>query len=111
MSDNRCSTCDLLTTACRCNQLDRCGDCGGLIVGGFCDCDDVREDDEDEEDYCDCGVCVSCQAEEDEDEIDDCDCDCCLGICTDRHCDICNPYVSDDVEADICDDPDCEICG
>ena len=102
MSDKWCTTCGLLTTACRCSQLDRCGDCNGLIVEGFCDCDDVRED---EEDYCDC---VTCQAEDEEDDEDDdcyCDCDCCLGICTDKHCDTCN-----DVEADICDDPDCDIC-
>lgn len=111
MPDNRCSTCDLFTTACRCSQLDRCSECNGLIVEGFCDCDDVREDnededeDDDEDDYCDCD---DCQAEE---EIDDCDCDCCMGICTGKYCDICNPYVSDDVEADICDDPDCDICG
>lgn len=37
--------------------------------------------------------------------------DCCMGICDDKHCDICNPYASDDDEADICDDPDCDICG
>lgn len=90
MSGKWCTTCSLLTTACRCSQLDRCGECSGLIVEGFCDCDDVREDNEDEEDYCDC--------------------DCCLGICTDEHCDTCNPYASDDVETDICDDPDCDIC-
>ena len=62
MSDNRCTTCDLLPTACRCSRLDRCEECNGLIVEGFCACDDVREDDE-EEDYCDCSA--SCQAEED----------------------------------------------
>ena len=72
MSDKWCTTCGLLTTACRCSQLDRCSECNGLIVEGFCDCDDARED---------------------EDEIDDCDCDCCLGICTAEYCDICNPYV------------------
>ena len=92
MSDKWCTTCGLLTTACRCSQLDRCSECNGLIVEGFCDCDDVREDNEDE----------------DEDDIDDCycDCDCCLGICADEHCDTCN-----DVKADICDDSDCDICG
>lgn len=94
MSDNRCATCDLLVTVCRCSQLDHCGECNGLIVEGFCD----EDEEADEDDFC--------SDEEDEDDIDDC-----LGICTDKYCDICNPYVSDDVEADICDDPDCNICG
>ena len=103
MSDNRCATCDLLVTVCRCSQLDHCGECNGLIVEGFCDCDDVREDEDEDEEADEDDFCSD---EEDEDDIDDC-----LGICTDKYCDICNPYVSDDVEADICDDPDCNICG
>lgn len=84
MSDKWCTTCGFLIEMCRCSRLDRCGDCNGLIVEGFCDCDDVRED-EDEEDYCDC---PSCRDEEDEDEID-CDCDCCLDICVDSDCGNC----------------------
>ena len=106
MSDKWCTTCGLLTTACRCSQLDRCGECNGLIVEGFCDCDDVREDNEDEDDEEDDFCCDD--EDEDEDDIDDCycDCDCCLGICADEHCDTCN-----DVKADICDDSDCDICG
>ena len=88
MSGKWCTTCGLLTTACRCSQLDRCGECGGLIVEGFCDCDDVREDEED----CDCG---DCRDDEDEDDIDDCDCDCdcdcCLDICIDPECGNCMP--------------------
>ena len=106
MSDKWCTTCGLLTTACRCSQLDRCGDCNGLIVEGFCDCDDVREDNEDEDEDEDDEEDYFCCDDEDEDDIGYCDCDCCLGICTDEHCDTCN-----DVEADICDDPDCDICG
>lgn len=88
MSDNRCSTCGLLTTACRCSQLDRCGDCNGLIIEGFCDCDD--DDEDDEGDYCDCPLC---RDEEDEDDTDDCDCDCdcCLDICVDPECGNCMP--------------------
>lgn len=91
MSDKWCTTCDLLTTACRCSQLDRCGECNGLIVEGFCDCDDVRED-EDENDDDDKGGCCDCPlCRDEEDDIDDCDCDCCLDICVDPECGYCMP--------------------
>lgn len=86
MSDKWCTTCGLLTTACRCNQLERCAECNGVIVEGFCDCDDVREDfddddDDDDDDDCDCVFCREDRGEEDEDDFDDCD---------DPDCDICN---------------------
>ena len=75
MSDKWCATCGLLTTACRCAKLDRCADCNGVIVEGFCDCDDEDDDD------CDCVFCREDRGEEDEDDFDDCD---------DPDCDICN---------------------
>ena len=84
MSDMQCATCGLLTTACRCSQLERCADCNGVIVEGFCDCDDVREDfddDDEDEDDCDCVFCREDRGEEDDDDFDDCD---------DPDCDICN---------------------
>lgn len=85
MSDMWCATCGLLTTACRCSQLERCAECNGVIVEGFCDCDDVREDfddddEDDEDDGCDCVFCRE-DREEDDDDFDDCD---------DPDCDICN---------------------
>lgn len=89
MSDMWCATCGLLTTACRCSQLERCAECNGVIVEGFCDCDDVREDfddddEDDEDDGCDCVFCREDRGEEDD---------------------------FDDNFDDDCDDPDCEICG
>ena len=74
MSDMRCATCYLLISACRCSQLERCAECNGVIVEGFCDCDDVREDFD----------------EDDEDDDGDCDCVFCRDCCDDPDCDICN---------------------
>ena len=73
MSDMRCATCYLLISACRCSQLERCAECNGVIVEGFCDCED--------DDDCDCVFCREDRGEEDEDDFDDCD---------DPDCDICN---------------------
>ena len=85
MADKWCTTCGLLTTACRCAKLDRCADCNGVIVEGFCDCDDVREDEDDNEDNGDCD-CVFCREDRDDEDFDNDD------------------FVDD------CDDPDCDIC-
>ena len=74
MSDMRCATCYLLISRCRCSQLERCAECNGVIVEGFCDCDDVREDFD----------------EDDEDDDGDCDCVFCRDCCDDPDCDICN---------------------
>ena len=86
MSDMRCATCYLLISACRCAKLDRCADCNGVIVEGFCDCDDVREDfdEDDEDDDGDCD-CVFCREDKDDEDFDN-DFDC----CDDPDCDICN---------------------
>ena len=62
-----CDTCGFLVEACRSAQLERCADCNGPIVEGYCDCDC------DEDDYDD--------ADDDVEDLDDCDCDCCTGLC------------------------------
>ena len=56
-----------------------------MIVEGFCDCDDVREDEDDNEDNGDCD-CVFCREDRDDEDFDNDD------------------FVDD------CDDPDCDIC-
>ena len=86
MSDMRCATCYLLISRCRCSQLERCAECNGVIVEGFCDCDDVREDfdEDDEDDDGDCN-CVFCREDKDDEDFDN-DFDC----CDDPDCDICN---------------------
>ena len=42
-----CDTCGFLVEACRSAQLERCADCNGPIVEGYCDCD-CDEDDYDD---------------------------------------------------------------
>lgn len=91
-----CDTCGFLVEACRCAQLERCADCKGPIVEGYCDCDDDQTDCSRES--CDCDCCMEicdCYGDDDVEDLDDCDCNCCTGLCDDEDCSICNSDLYD----------------